>query len=430
MKICPKCKAQLADDTVFCTGCGQKLETVKSSASTVCPKCGNTLSADTQFCTKCGAPVGGAPKVAPPTQSQTPPPVQPPQPTMNRAPVGTEATQSTAKNPMILIAGIIAVLLIGGLVFFNMGGGGGNSDIPKTADVFVSAYNRAIKDTAKEQGVDAKNLSIGDVAKDKMGIAAGFAGGKVNFSSWTENGNLVFQFMLGHDLESKAFFAVMNGFVKASGGDSDQVMKGLGILSGSNYNLPANYEKKYDYNQNLQYEVTSMGGAMTIIKATVKNNGASKPSSSANTQQAKPQSGQNVSGNKPQFSGNNYVDPMEYVSKKNQYNQEISALAADVNAYLGNHANFRKDKKLMSRAENISRQVYGTKEALRVANIKNTALKNKLLEVYEALQGRVDGLLDGIRASKNGGDYTPGFQRGGDAFDRFEEADAALNRML
>lgn len=124
------------------------------------------------------------------------------------------------------------------------------------------------------------------------------------------------------------------------------------------------------------------------------------------------------------------VDPMQYVTKKNQYNQEISALAADVNAYLNGQTNFRQDKKLLSRAENISRHVYGDREALRVAKIKDVALKNKLMEVFDALQGRVDGLLDGIRESKNGGDYTPGFKRGGNAYDRFEEANEALNKML
>ena len=127
-------------------------------------------------------------------------------------------------------------------------------------------------------------------------------------------------------------------------------------------------------------------------------------------------------------SGNNNLST--YVSLKNQYDREISNLANDINTYLGNHANFKNEKTMLQRAEKISRQIYGAKEALRNANIQNTALKNKLIEVFDALQGRVDGLLDGIRASKNGRDYHPGFDRGGDAYDRFEEANKALNRML
>lgn len=147
---------------------------------------------------------------------------------------------------------------------------------------------------------------------------------------------------------------------------------------------------------------------------------------------------QNSQGAQPPTSVNNvntsnatsYVDPMQYVTKKNQYDREISKLASDVNAYLGSHANFQNENTMLQRAENISRHVYGVKEALRIANIRNTALKNKLMEVFEGLQGRVDGLLDGIRASKNGGDYTPGFRRGGEAYDRFEAANEALNKIL
>ena len=147
-----------------------------------------------------------------------------------------------------------------------------------------------------------------------------------------------------------------------------------------------------------------------------------------------------ASNNNPQQSGATmgnqhpaqpqYVSPTKYINLIDQYNKEISTLASDVNNYLSQNANFQNDHTFLSRAESISRHIYGTKEEIRTANIKNLALKQKLSEVFEALQGRVDGLLDGIRTSKNGGDYTPGFQRGGNAFDRFEEADKALKQMV
>ncbi len=307
MKICPNCKAQLTDDTVFCTGCGQKLEIIESSADVVCPKCGNPCSSDTQFCTKCGVPIGGAPQAAHLIQPQIPSPGQPSQPTTKRAPVGIGVTQNTSKNPIMLIVGIVAVLIIGGLLYFNMGGSGETSDIPKTAEDFVSVYNRVIKDTAKAQGADAKNLSIGKINKDKLGASAKFAGKKVDFFCGEgEDGSLIFQFMIGNDLESKAFFAVMEGFVKASGGNSDQVMKGLGILSGKKYNLPAHYEKEYTYNNNLQYKVTSMEGVFTVLRASIKKinktspSSSVTPSSSSNSQNVSQESVQQV----PETQGN------------------------------------------------------------------------------------------------------------------------------
>lgn len=124
------------------------------------------------------------------------------------------------------------------------------------------------------------------------------------------------------------------------------------------------------------------------------------------------------------------ADPMQYVSLKNQYDRDISKLAADINAYLGSHANFRGEPTMLSRAKSINTRLQGTLTELRGASIANAALKRKLLEVFDAEAGRVQGLIDGLSASMRGGDYTPGFRRGGDAFDRFEELNEELNKML
>lgn len=119
-----------------------------------------------------------------------------------------------------------------------------------------------------------------------------------------------------------------------------------------------------------------------------------------------------------------------YISLKDQYDQEISRLATDINAYLGSHADFRNDQSLWPRAERIEKQVHRTLQELRGSSMNNSAVQAKLIEVFEAELGRVAGLVEGIKTSKIGGDYTPGFKHGGDAFDRFEEANEALNKML
>ena len=70
MKICPNCKAECADDTVFCQTCGTNLSSVQpqgNEAPTFCPKCGNKLEAGTVFCPKCGNRLDGA---APVKQAQ------------------------------------------------------------------------------------------------------------------------------------------------------------------------------------------------------------------------------------------------------------------------------------------------------------------------------------------------------------------------
>lgn len=127
---------------------------------------------------------------------------------------------------------------------------------------------------------------------------------------------------------------------------------------------------------------------------------------------------------------NNTLKPETYVSYKNQYDQEISALASDINAYLGSHENFRNENTFLPRAEQIKSRIQRVHTELSNGKMKNTEARWKLLDIFNAELGRVDGLIEGIRASKNGGEYTPGFKRGGEAYDRFEEANATLNNIL
>lgn len=58
--ICSHCHNEIADDSMFCTACGAKVEAPAAplaggSAARVCPHCGNDIPADAEFCTMCGA---------------------------------------------------------------------------------------------------------------------------------------------------------------------------------------------------------------------------------------------------------------------------------------------------------------------------------------------------------------------------------------
>lgn len=58
--ICTHCHSEIADDSMFCTECGAKVEasaasSMLRSSARVCPHCGNDIPADAEFCTMCGA---------------------------------------------------------------------------------------------------------------------------------------------------------------------------------------------------------------------------------------------------------------------------------------------------------------------------------------------------------------------------------------
>lgn len=124
------------------------------------------------------------------------------------------------------------------------------------------------------------------------------------------------------------------------------------------------------------------------------------------------------------------VDLSGLIVAKNQYDQDISALAKDINSYLSSNANFRNADHLISRAETIKANISATKQQVNKAGITNNELRTKLIEVLDAEWGRVDGLLEGMNTSRNGGSHTHGFKRGTDAAYRFDAVNAELNKML
>ncbi|MDR2022066.1 MAG: zinc ribbon domain-containing protein [Hungatella sp.] len=58
---CPNCDAAIPDDSIFCSSCGQKLETSNTSAlsanMTSCPNCNAHNSNTANYCTNCRAPL-------------------------------------------------------------------------------------------------------------------------------------------------------------------------------------------------------------------------------------------------------------------------------------------------------------------------------------------------------------------------------------
>ncbi len=227
---------------------------------------------------------------------------------------------------------------------------------------------------------------------------------------------------------------------QASSSNSDGVKWGLlsfllvlviGVGAGIYFMLDSSTQQASGTNpspkSNKQQAVATTQSKSTQSKKTVDDDNTSLQSSrAAQAQQTTKADGSSTGA----ANRGATVSHATYVSYKNQYDHEISALASDVNSYLGNHSDFKGDNSLLSRAEDIRNRLQRTKEELKNANVSNTAIKGKLLEVFDLELGRINGLLEGIRASKQGGSYSAGFKRGGEYYDRYEQANATLNKML
>lgn len=123
-------------------------------------------------------------------------------------------------------------------------------------------------------------------------------------------------------------------------------------------------------------------------------------------------------------------DISAYIAAKNQYDQQISVLAKDINAYLMSNKSFTHADGLIARADALSQKIQQTRSSANAAQISNVMLKTRLLEVFDAELGRINGLRDGMKASRAGGDYQPGFKRGTDAAYRFDDVNTSLDKML
>ena len=74
--ICSHCHNEIADDSMFCTACGAKVEAPAApltggSAARVCPHCGNDIPADAEFCTMCGTRLEAAGVAAPVVEGES-----------------------------------------------------------------------------------------------------------------------------------------------------------------------------------------------------------------------------------------------------------------------------------------------------------------------------------------------------------------------
>ena len=124
------------------------------------------------------------------------------------------------------------------------------------------------------------------------------------------------------------------------------------------------------------------------------------------------------------------VDVSEYLELKEKYNQEIGDIVNEINANLGTSTNNYKLGTTKIKAVGLRGQISMTKTKLK-SEYEDEYDHSKsnlgtLIEVFDALEERVSGLIEGMDAATNGRDYNPGFQRGAAAYEKYEQANSRL----
>lgn len=173
------------------------------------------------------------------------------------------------------------------------------------------------------------------------------------------------------------------------------------------------------------FGIKAMNNTSSDIAQT--NNSSATTTTSSNNSTSSPTSSIEsiaVTQNKPTIS----ADLIPYINQKDQYDKDISNLASDINAHVSKYGDFKNDNGLIRRGAIISSNITKTKEALRNLD-DNSPAKDKLLELLELETVRVESLNQGMISTKTGGDYTPGFKKGTEAAYKFDEANAAFNKL-
>lgn len=161
-----------------------------------CPKCGNLVSDKVAFCVNCGTPISAAtPETAAPAEP-TPTPTSP-APTVEVEPVAP-APQPAVSAPVkkvnvntILLSVILALLVVGDVLFLVLRNSSGPRAIPEGIETYdVGSYNTVADEIVYSHSYDGY-LSIRDTPSSK-GVKIGkFRNGPEGAIKLSESGNWV-----------------------------------------------------------------------------------------------------------------------------------------------------------------------------------------------------------------------------------------------
>ena len=145
---------------------------------------------------------------------------------------------------------------------------------------------------------------------------------------------------------------------------------------------------------------------------TNKNNDNAKPKEKSNSNQSSSKS------------------LASYRNDKDTFDNQIVKFSEKINGHLQQSPNFKNtsyDNEGRQILQNIKKDRDNLSKDSNIAK-SNGAEQKALLHLYDLEITRIQGMIDGITASKNGGDFTPGFRSGTSAAYEFDDANAAYKK--
>ena len=95
-----------------------------------------------------------------------------------------------------------------------------------------------------------------------------------------------------------------------------------------------------------------------------------------------------------------------------------------------NHSDFKQDRTLSKRAEDLKSKIRQASIDIEGANFFDSNIQYRLKELFDLEVHRVDGIISGITESQRGGDFRPSFRRGSEAYNMFEQYNAAFKNLI
>ena len=145
---------------------------------------------------------------------------------------------------------------------------------------------------------------------------------------------------------------------------------------------------------------------------TNKNNDNAKPKEKSNSNQSSSKS------------------LASYRNDKDTFDNQIVKFSEKINGHLQQSPNFKNtsyDNEGRQILQNIKKDRDNLSKDSNIAKSNGTE-QRALLHLYDLEITRIQGMIDGITASKNGGDFTPGFRSGTSAAYEFDDANAAYKK--